>query len=42
MTNINHFGIGRTQACLAVNTRMGKSEEIANVAFSLLLINQVL
>ena len=35
MTNINHFGIGRTQAGLAVNPRMGKSEEIANVALFL-------
>lgn len=35
MTNINKFGIGRTQAGLAINPRMGKAEEIAKVALFL-------
>jgi len=35
MTNINEFGIRRTQPGMAVNPRMGKAEEIANVALFL-------
>ena len=35
MTNINAFGIGRTQAGLALNPRTGKAEEIAKVALFL-------
>lgn len=35
MTNINTFGIGRTQAGLALNPRTGKAEEIAKVALFL-------
>lgn len=35
MTGINEFGMGRTQPGLAVNPRMGKSEEIATVALFL-------
>lgn len=35
MTNINEFGMGRTQPGMAANPRMGKSEEIATVALFL-------
>lgn len=35
MTNINEFGMGRTQPGMAANPRMGKSEEIASVALFL-------
>lgn len=35
MTNVNEFGIGRTQPGMALNPRMGKSEEIAKVALFL-------
>lgn len=35
MTNINTFGIGRTQAGLALNPRTGKAEEVAKVALFL-------
>lgn len=35
MTNINEFGMGRTQPGMALNPRMGKSEEIASVALFL-------
>ncbi|MFF3022228.1 SDR family oxidoreductase [Gottfriedia sp. NPDC057948] len=35
MTNINHFGMGRIQAGLGVNPRVGKPEEIAEIALFL-------
>ncbi|WP_438492743.1 SDR family oxidoreductase [Paenibacillus sp. IHBB 3054] len=35
MTNINQFGMGRTQPGLALNPRVGKPEEIAQVALFL-------
>ena len=35
MTNISEFGMGRTQAGLAVNPRVGSPKEIANVALFL-------
>lgn len=35
MTGISQFGMGRSQAGLAVNPRIGKSEEIANIALFL-------
>ncbi|CAH0345993.1 SDR family oxidoreductase [Bacillus sp. CECT 9360] len=35
MTNINKFGAGRTQPGMGVNPRIGKSEDIANVALFL-------
>jgi len=35
MTNINHFGMGRIQAGLGVNPRVGKPEEIADIALFL-------
>ncbi|MET3506602.1 SDR family oxidoreductase [Halalkalibacter oceani] len=35
MTNINEFGIGRTQPGLAINPRTGKPEDIANIALFL-------
>jgi len=35
MTGINEFGMGRTQPGMASNPRMGKPEEIANVALFL-------
>ncbi|GIP20967.1 SDR family oxidoreductase [Paenibacillus sp. J22TS3] len=35
MTNINEFGMGRTQVGLGLNPRIGKSEEIAQVALFL-------
>ncbi|SFH26771.1 short chain dehydrogenase [Desulfotomaculum arcticum] len=37
MTNINKFGIGRTEPGMAVNPRMGKPEEIAKLALFLAL-----
>lgn len=37
MTNINHFGMGRIQAGLGVNPRIGKPEEIAEIALFLAL-----
>ncbi|MEK4064824.1 SDR family oxidoreductase, partial [Paenibacillus sp. FSL H3-0321] len=35
MTNISQFGMGRTQPGLALNPRVGKPEEIAQVALFL-------
>ncbi|MGG0176953.1 SDR family oxidoreductase [Gottfriedia acidiceleris] len=35
MTNINHFGMGRIQTGLGVNPRVGKPEEIAEIALFL-------
>ncbi|MEH7401545.1 SDR family oxidoreductase [Gottfriedia acidiceleris] len=35
ITNINHFGMGRIQAGLGVNPRVGKPEEIAEIALFL-------
>jgi NAD(P)-dependent dehydrogenase (short-subunit alcohol dehydrogenase family) len=35
MTNINHFGMGRIQPGLGLNPRVGKPEEIANIALFL-------
>ncbi|MFC4323755.1 SDR family oxidoreductase [Litchfieldia salsa] len=35
LTNVNHFGMGRIQPGLAVNPRVGKPEEIANIALFL-------
>ena len=35
MTNINQFGMGRAQAGMGINPRMGKPEEIAKVALFL-------
>lgn len=35
MTNINEFGAGRTQAGMAVNPRMGRADEIAQLALFL-------
>jgi len=35
MTNINHFGMGRIQAGLGVNPRVGKPEEIADITLFL-------
>jgi NAD(P)-dependent dehydrogenase (short-subunit alcohol dehydrogenase family) len=35
MTGINHFGMGRIQPGLAINPRIGKPEDIANIALFL-------
>jgi NAD(P)-dependent dehydrogenase (short-subunit alcohol dehydrogenase family) len=35
MTGINHFGMGRIQPGLALNPRVGKPEDIANIALFL-------
>ncbi|MFD2443843.1 SDR family oxidoreductase [Bacillus sp. CGMCC 1.16607] len=35
MTNINHFGMGRIQPGLGINPRVGKPDDIANIALFL-------